>query len=82
MIEVIRYIEVYDNITDELIDSYEITLPDEEAISYIKPYGDDYYAVSGMYALNKEQVIDLGGKELVSLYHNKDVSFFAACYQK
>ncbi len=32
MIEVTRYIEVYDNVTEELIDSYEITLPDEEAI--------------------------------------------------
>ncbi|KGQ65220.1 hypothetical protein ACLRAA_11575 [Gallibacterium anatis] len=82
MIEVTRYIEVYDNITEELIDSYEITLPDEEAISYIKPDDDDRYAIGGAYELNEEQVIDLGGKELVSLYHNKDVSFFAACYQK
>ncbi|MFZ7284160.1 DUF7683 domain-containing protein, partial [Avibacterium avium] len=55
MIEVTRYIEVYDNVTEELIDSYEITLPDEEAIFYINP-DDDRYAIGGMYMLNLEQV--------------------------
>ncbi|MCW9732235.1 hypothetical protein L5B97_01830 [Avibacterium sp. 20-15] len=79
MIEVARYIEVFDNITEELIDSYEITLPDEEAIFYINP--DDDYAI-GAYMLNEEQVINLGGSNLVSLYNNKDVSFYAACFQK
>lgn len=81
MIEVTRYIEVYDNVTEELIDSYEITLPDEEAIFYIKP-DDDRYAIGGMYMLNLEQVINLGGSHLVSLYNNKDVSFYADCFQK
>ncbi|MGR6647675.1 DUF7683 domain-containing protein [Avibacterium paragallinarum] len=82
MIEVTRYIEVYDNVTEELIDSYEITLPDEEAIFYINPDDDDRYAIAGMYMLNLEQVINLGGSHLVSLYNNKDVSFYAACFQK
>ncbi|MFZ7187833.1 DUF7683 domain-containing protein [Avibacterium avium] len=81
MIEVTRYIEVFDNITEELIDSYEITLSDEEAIFYIKPDDDDHYAIFA-YMLNEEQVINLGGSHLVSLYNNKDVSFYAACFQK
>ncbi|WP_080742364.1 hypothetical protein [Gallibacterium anatis] len=63
MIEVVRYIEVFDNTTEEVIGSYEITLPDEEAISYIQPDDDDYYAVCG-YELNKNQVINLGGKKI------------------
>ena len=62
MIEVVRYIEVFDNTTEELIGSYEITLPDEEAISYIQPDDDDY-AVCG-YELNKNQVINLGVKKI------------------
>lgn len=81
MIEVTRYIEVYDNVTEELIDSYEITLSDEEAIFYIKP-DDDLYAIGGVYVLDKEQVINLGGKHLISLYGDKNVSFHAGCYQK
>ncbi|MEE3607483.1 DUF7683 domain-containing protein [Avibacterium paragallinarum] len=79
--EVTRYINVFDNITEELIDSYEITLSDEEAIPYIKPDDDDEHAVFA-YELNKEQVINLGGKHLVSLYSDKNVSFYASCYQK
>lgn len=81
MMEVTRYIEVYDNVTDELIDSYEIALPDNKAITYIKPDDDDEYAVF-VYVLNKKQVIHLGGIHLISLYGDKDVSFHAACYQK
>lgn len=80
--EVARYINVFDNITEELIDSYEITLPDEEAISYIKPDDDDRYAIGGVYVLNEKQVINLGGKHLISLYGDKDVSFHVGCYQK
>lgn len=79
--EVTRYINVFDNITEELIDSYEITLSDEEAIRYIKPDDDDEHAVF-VYVLNKEQVINLGGEHLISLYSDKDVSFHVGCYQK
>lgn len=81
MIEVTRYIDVFDNITDELIDSYEITLPDEKAISYIQPDDDDCYAIC-VYALDEDQVINLGGEHLVSLYKNKDVCFHASCCRK
>ncbi|MFQ1013840.1 DUF7683 domain-containing protein [Avibacterium paragallinarum] len=79
--EVTRYINVFDNITEELIDSYEITLSDEEAIRYIKPDDDDEHAVF-VYVLNKEQVINLGGEHLISLYSDEDVSFHVGCYQK
>lgn len=77
---VTRYIEVYDNLTDELIASYEIILSNEEAITYINPDDDDEYAVFS-YELNENQVISLGGMGLISLYADRDVSFHSACYQ-
>ncbi|MDU8925687.1 hypothetical protein RYD26_12440 [Pasteurellaceae bacterium LIM206] len=74
-----RYIEVYDNTTDELLFSYRITLLDELVIKIINPDDDDKYAVFS-YDLNKSQVIQLGGYVLIEAFKNKDVSFHSACY--
>lgn len=59
MIKVERYIEVYDDISEEIIFSYRIILNDDEAITYIKP-DDDIYAIFS-YRLDHEQVAKLGG---------------------
>lgn len=74
-----RYIEVYDDISEELIFSYRIKLNDDEAISYISPDDDDIYAVF-MYRLDNEQVIKLGGEWIFEKFKNQNVSYFSSCY--
>ncbi|QIW16760.1 hypothetical protein A4G20_10690 [Pasteurellaceae bacterium RH1A] len=79
MIDLERYVEVYSNATDELLDSYPITLPDSEAIPYINPVNDDEYAIY-VYVLNESQVISLVGEEIVKKYQGHDIEYQAACY--
>lgn len=75
-----RYIEVYSNDTDELLDSLLIQLHENVAISYIKPDDDDKYAHCP-YVINEEQVINLGGKEFIKKYSSSNVEYHVACYQ-
>ena len=74
-----RYIEVYDNNTDELIGEYKINLPDNIVIRIISP-DDDELAIFP-YILNEKQVIDLVGDNILNKYKGKDIEYHIACYQ-
>lgn len=75
-----RYIEVYGNETDELLYSYKITIPDYLVIEIVSPDEDDEFALFS-YILTQEKVIALGSKHVIDEYYNKDVGYYAACYQ-
>ena len=75
-----RYIEVYDNNTDELIGEYKINLPDNIVIRIISPDDDDELAIFP-YILNEKQVIDLVGDNILNKYKGKDIEYHIACYQ-
>lgn len=80
MMKLERYIEVYSNDTDELLESIFIQLPENIAILYINPDNDDEFACCP-YVLNESQVVNLGGKELVKKYKASNVEYQVACYQ-
>lgn len=75
-----RYIEVYSNDTDALLDSLLIELPEDLAILYISPDDDDEFAYCS-YVLNEFQVLNLGGGELVKKYSASNIEYQVACYQ-
>ena len=76
-----RYIEVYDNNTDELIGEYKINLPDNIVIRIISPDDDDDELAIFPYILNEKQVIDLVGDNILNKYKGKDIEYHIACYQ-
>ncbi|ACA31413.1 DUF7683 domain-containing protein [Histophilus somni] len=75
-----RYIEVYSNDTDELLDSLFIQLPENITILYINPDDDDEFACCS-YVLNEAQVLNLGGRNLIEKYKTSNVEYQVACYQ-
>lgn len=80
MMKLERYIEVYSNDTDELLDSLLIKLPENVAIFYINPDDDDESAYCS-YVLNEHQVLNLGGIDLIKRYSTSNVEYQVACYQ-
>lgn len=74
-----RYIEVYDNNTDELLESYQVNLPDILVVHIISP-DDDYLALCP-YVLEIEQVLSLGGNKLVEKYKNMNIEYHVTTYQ-
>ncbi|MDY4279537.1 MAG: hypothetical protein SOX56_00325 [[Pasteurella] mairii] len=73
-----RYIEVYSNATDELLESMLIPLPEDIAILYINPDDDEFACCP--YILNESQVLNLGGREFIKKYKTSDVEYQVACY--
>ncbi|SUT96561.1 hypothetical protein NYR62_04155 [Actinobacillus genomosp. 1] len=79
MMKLERYIEVYSNNTDELLESILIQLPENIAILYIHPDDDEFACCS--YVLSESQVIALGGGKLIKKYKASNVEYQVACYQ-
>lgn len=76
--EVKRYIEVYDNLSDELVMSILLTNISVECIREVVNYDDDDIEVYGIYKLENIQLKKFG----VSNFDNRFSFFITAAYSR